>query len=258
MLELYPNPKPYTDDAAHAARDDRRVAADPVDAQPHRRSGPVADEHRAVHQQGHGADSLELLRSEQGVERVRSSRRHAHLRDSRTRRRRASRSRTPPECVAHGYDWPAGVPCRSAGTTAFAVADADGNVVSTTQTLGTWGGNFYVTPGLGFLYNDKLSSFGGDPTAYGARLPFSRGGSTITPDDRVRGIGQVAARGDGVRRCRQRVDHVGGVPGVRRHDRPAPRPAGRARAAAVQRWRVRRWRWTRWRVAREQRRRRAR
>src|SRR6185295_1662507 len=96
----------------------------------------------------------------------------------------------PPECVAHGYDWPAGVPCRSAGTTSFAVADADGNVVSTTQTLGTWGGNFYVTPGLGFLYNDKLSPFAGDPTVYGARLPFSRGGSTITPTIVLEGTGK--------------------------------------------------------------------
>ena len=69
----------------------------------------------------------------------------------------------------------------SSGTTAFTVADADGNVVVVTQTLGTWGGNFYVTPGLGFLYNDKLGSYGTDPTAYGARLPFARHGSTITP-----------------------------------------------------------------------------
>ena len=30
----------------------------------------------------------------------------------------------------------------AAGTTAFMVADADGNVVAVTQTLGTWGGNF--------------------------------------------------------------------------------------------------------------------
>ncbi len=49
--------------------------------------------------------------------------------------------------------------CRASGTTAFAVADAHGNIVAVTQTLGTWGGNFYVTPGLGFLYNDKLRSY---------------------------------------------------------------------------------------------------
>jgi gamma-glutamyltranspeptidase len=54
-------------------------------------------------------------------------------------------------------------------------------VVAATQTLGTWGGNFYVSPGLGFLYNDKLSSYGNDPNAYGARLPFARHGSTIAP-----------------------------------------------------------------------------
>lgn len=69
----------------------------------------------------------------------------------------------------------------ASGTTAFTVADADGNVVSVTQTNGTWGGNFYVTPGLGFLYNDKLRSYGTDAGAYGARLPFARHGSTIAP-----------------------------------------------------------------------------
>lgn len=71
--------------------------------------------------------------------------------------------------------------CHAAGTTAFTVADNDGNMVAVTQTLGTWGGNFYVTPGLGFLSNDKLTSYGTDPTQYGARLPFARHGSTIAP-----------------------------------------------------------------------------
>ncbi len=71
--------------------------------------------------------------------------------------------------------------CHSQGTTAFAVADNDGNAVAVTQTLGTWGGNFYVTPGLGFLSNDKLTSYGTDPTQYGSRLAFARHGSTITP-----------------------------------------------------------------------------
>ena len=71
--------------------------------------------------------------------------------------------------------------CHAAGTTSFAVADNDGNAVSVTQTLGTWGGNFYVTPGLGFLSNDKLTSYGTDPTQYGSRLPFARHGSTLAP-----------------------------------------------------------------------------
>lgn len=71
--------------------------------------------------------------------------------------------------------------CLAAGTTAFVVADAEGNVVAVTQTLGTWGGNFYVTPGLGFLSNDKLTSYGTNPSQYGARLPFARHGSTLAP-----------------------------------------------------------------------------
>ena len=53
--------------------------------------------------------------------------------------------------------------------------------MAVTQTLGTWGGNFYVTPGLGFLSNDKLTSYGTDPTQYGARLPLARHGSTLAP-----------------------------------------------------------------------------
>jgi gamma-glutamyltranspeptidase/glutathione hydrolase len=71
--------------------------------------------------------------------------------------------------------------CHSQGTTAFTVADNEGNAVAVTQTLGTWGGNFYITPGLGFLSNDKLTSYGTDPTQYGSRLAFARHGSTITP-----------------------------------------------------------------------------
>ena len=97
----------------------------------------------------------------------------------------------PPECIAHGYDANHAPSCRAAGTTAFAVADADGNVVAQTQTLGTWGGNFYVTPGLGFLYNDKLGSYGTDPNTYGARLPFARHGSTIAPTIVFEGSGRA-------------------------------------------------------------------
>ena len=44
------------------------------------------------------------------------------------------------------------------GTTSFAVADADGNMIAVTQTLSTWGGTFYVSKGLGFLYNNHLRS----------------------------------------------------------------------------------------------------
>jgi gamma-glutamyltranspeptidase len=82
--------------------------------------------------------------------------------------------------------------CHSAGTTAFTVADAEGNVVAVTQTLGTWGGNFYVSPGLGFLYNDKLTSYGTDPAEYGARLPNARHGSTLAPTIVLDGAGPDA------------------------------------------------------------------
>ena len=70
---------------------------------------------------------------------------------------------------------------KSTGTTAFALADGEGNMVSVTQTLGTWGGNFYVTPGLGFIYNDKLRSYSSNPKRYNARIPFARNVTSISP-----------------------------------------------------------------------------
>ncbi len=85
--------------------------------------------------------------------------------------------------------------CHQSGTTAFTVADNEGNVVAVTQTLGTWGGTFYVTPGLGFLSNDKLTSYGTDPTQYGARLPFMRHGSTLAPTIAFKGKKPVFAIG---------------------------------------------------------------
>jgi len=88
-----------------------------------------------------------------------------------------------------GLDHAEASDCRPQGTTAFTVGDADGNLVAVTQTLGTWGGNFYVTPGLGFLYNDKLTSYGTDPNQYGARLPFARHGSTLAPTIAFHGTG---------------------------------------------------------------------
>jgi gamma-glutamyltranspeptidase len=62
--------------------------------------------------------------------------------------------------------------------------------VAVTQTLGTWGGNFYVTPGLGFLYNDKLRSYRTDPNAFGARLPYARHGTSIAPTIVFEGTGE--------------------------------------------------------------------
>jgi gamma-glutamyltranspeptidase len=65
------------------------------------------------------------------------------------------------------------------GTTAFAVADADGNMIAVTQTLSTWGGTFYVSEGLGFLYNNHLRFGGGG--APGRFLPLARSSSTSVP-----------------------------------------------------------------------------
>lgn len=76
------------------------------------------------------------------------------------------------------------------GTTGFAVADGEGNMVAVTQTLGTWGGSFYVTPGLGFLYNDKLGSYRTDPDAYNARVPFARNRTSISPTLVFEGTGE--------------------------------------------------------------------
>ena len=104
-----------------------------------------------------------------------------------TARPRPATTEWTPECDAHAPERR----CRSTGTTAFAVADADGNMVSTTQTLGTWGGGFYVSPGLGFLYNDKVTSYGSDPAAPGARVAGARHGSTITPTLAFRGTGDA-------------------------------------------------------------------
>ncbi|MFQ5704684.1 MAG: gamma-glutamyltransferase [Gemmatimonadales bacterium] len=89
-----------------------------------------------------------------------------------------------------GCDWSDDRGCRSSGTTAFALADADGNLVAVTQTLGTWGGNFYVSPGLGFLYNDKMRSYRTDPAAFGARIPFSRHSTSIAPTLVFKGTGE--------------------------------------------------------------------
>jgi gamma-glutamyltranspeptidase len=65
------------------------------------------------------------------------------------------------------------------GTTAFAVADADGNMIAVTQTLSTWGGTFYVSNGLGFLYNNHLRF--NSTTAPGRFLPLARSSSTSAP-----------------------------------------------------------------------------
>jgi gamma-glutamyltranspeptidase len=67
------------------------------------------------------------------------------------------------------------------GTTAFVVADASGNMIAVTQTLSTWGGTFYVSKGLGFLYNNHLRGYRTTRGAYGQLLPLMRSSSTSNP-----------------------------------------------------------------------------
>ena len=67
------------------------------------------------------------------------------------------------------------------GTTAFAVADADGNMIAVTQTLSTWGGTFYVSKGLGFIYNNHLRSSRTQRGAYGQLLPLMRSNTSSVP-----------------------------------------------------------------------------
>jgi gamma-glutamyltranspeptidase/glutathione hydrolase len=66
------------------------------------------------------------------------------------------------------------------GTTSFAVADGEGNMIVFTQTLSTWGGNYYVSKDLGFLYNDHFRG-GRGGTGYGSMLPLMRSSSTSVP-----------------------------------------------------------------------------
>lgn len=67
------------------------------------------------------------------------------------------------------------------GTTSFVVADADGNMIAVTQTLSTWGGAFYVSKGLGFLYNNHLRSTRTQRGAYGQLLPLMRSNTSSVP-----------------------------------------------------------------------------
>jgi hypothetical protein len=85
------------------------------------------------------------------------------------------------------------------GTTSFVVADGEGNMIAFTQTLSTWGGNYYVSKGLGFLYNDPLPRREGGRRGFGSTLPVMRSSSTSVPT-LVFAPYEPRARGDPVRR----------------------------------------------------------
>ncbi len=210
LLEQYPAPRPYADDAGslHAALtawflvpSSRNRIADPalwpVDFSPivskdtARARWACFDAARALRPSDVRGDTLSCLKKPAASDAAKASSKPSPS--------------TPPsdgDAMGAGAESPCGdeharemTVCHAAGTTAFTVADNDGNAVAVTQTLGTWGGNFYVTPGLGFLSNDKLTSYGTDPTQYGSRLPFARHGSTLAPTIAFRGGKPVFAVG---------------------------------------------------------------
>ncbi|MBX7185286.1 MAG: gamma-glutamyltransferase [Vicinamibacteria bacterium] len=67
------------------------------------------------------------------------------------------------------------------GTTAAVAMDSEGNMVALTQTLSTWGGAFYVSDGLGFLYNNHLRSFRRQPKRFNSLTPLARAATGIAP-----------------------------------------------------------------------------
>jgi gamma-glutamyltranspeptidase/glutathione hydrolase len=94
--------------------------------------------------------------------------------------KKASRyERTPPDDPPTTPTAP--TPRIGTGTTSFAVADAEGNMIAVTQTLSTWGGTFYVSKGLGFLYNNHLRSNRLTAGAYGSLVPLMRSSTAAVP-----------------------------------------------------------------------------
>ena len=51
------------------------------------------------------------------------------------------------------------LPREGAHTTHFTVADKEGNIVSYTFTIESWGGSGIVVPGYGFLLNNEMTDF---------------------------------------------------------------------------------------------------
>lgn len=95
-------------------------------------------------------------------------------------------------------------PVESPHTSHFSIIDADGNLVSATQTVNTTFGSKFVVAGTGFVLNNEMDDFAlvaGKPNAYGllgadanAPKPGSRPLSSMTPSfvvgkDRVGVIG---------------------------------------------------------------------
>lgn len=85
--------------------------------------------------------------------------------------------------------WDAGEPGAYEGnsTTAYSVADADGNIVSVTQTIECFWGCKIAIPGYGFIMNDQLHDFDTNPESVnkleGGKKPLSSMSPTIVLDE---------------------------------------------------------------------------
>jgi gamma-glutamyltranspeptidase/glutathione hydrolase len=117
--------------------------------------------------------------------------------------------RIPPRQARHADELraPGPDPLRyeSKDTTHFTIADEEGNVVSSTQTVNGWLGSKVVVAGAGFLLNDQMDDFSakpGQPNAFGvtggkanAIAPKKRPLSSMSPTIIVRDGKPVLALG---------------------------------------------------------------
>ena len=87
----------------------------------------------------------------------------------------------PPQPVDGGHDDAEPGRRVQTGTTSFVVADGEGNMIAFTQTLSTWGGAYYVSKGLGFLYNDHFRGGLGRGGGFGSTVPLMRSSTTSVP-----------------------------------------------------------------------------
>ncbi len=66
-------------------------------------------------------------------------------------------------------------------TTHVSVADASGNIVSMTQTVNYFFGSGMIDPEFGFVYNDEMDDFSGDPASVNSPEPGKRPLSSMSP-----------------------------------------------------------------------------
>ncbi len=206
-LEAFGSLQPYPDDATSLHAMIARVAARAVDAQPHRRPGALVDERGAVHEQGHRAGAVALLRPRQGDQPRDAAQRHAPLRRQREDgERRAGASarvhrprlrRQPGRVVpSRGND---GVRRRRRGGERRG-RDADARHV---------GREFLRVAGAGIHLQRQAVVVRNRAGRLRLARALRAARQHHRSDDRLRGQRTVATRRDGRRRRRQRVDYVG-------------------------------------------------